>query len=170
MTETNNIKGIIKYQLYDQNGTLKQEGETINVVTVQGNAYYVDQLSDSGAAAVTLMALGTGTAAVGTADTWVGGYFSGNGATAGTAGGVTIATNSGTANSLQYLGTFSAGYATQTGITRVGLTNLTPAADGNGTTDASTTFFVAHGTISPTVNKGASDSLVVTWDHLFVGS
>jgi hypothetical protein len=164
------IKGIIKYELFDKDGKLKQKGQTVNVVTTQGNNYYVDQLSDAGGSVAQIFVLGTGTTAVGTTDTWVDGYFSDNGTTAGTAGAVGIVTNTGTANSLQYAGTFSAGYATQDGITRVGLTNTVASADGNGTPNNSTTFFIAHGTIDPTVNKGANDSLIVTWDHLFEGS
>ena len=161
------IKGFIAYKLIDESGNVKAEGKTKNIITEAGLDYYVDQLTDAGGSAVQLMLLGTGTAAVGTGDTWVGGYFSDNGTTAGTAGLVAAVTNSGTSNSIQYVGTFSAGYATQNGITRVGLANMVAAADGNGTPNGSTTFFVAHGTISPTVNKGASDTLVVTWDHTF---
>lgn len=161
------IKGFIAYKLIDESGNVKAEGKTTNIITEAGLKYYVDQLTDAGGSAVQLMVLGTGTAAVGTGDLWVGGYFSGNGTTAGTAGLVSAVTNSGTATNVQYVGTFSAGYATQDGITRVGLANMVASADGNGTPNGSTTFFVAHGTISPTVNKGASDTLVVTWDHTF---
>lgn len=161
------IKGFIAYKLIDESGNVKAEGKTTNIITEAGLKYYVDQLTDAGGSAVQLMVLGTGTAAVGTGDLWVGGYFSGNGTIAGTAGSVTAVTNSGTATNVQYVGTFSAGYATQDGITRVGLANMVASADGNGTPNGSTTFFVAHGTISPTVNKGASDTLVVTWDHTF---
>lgn len=170
MNSSTTLKGTIKYRLYDDRGSLKQEGESLNAITVQGNAYYVDQLSDAGGSVAQIMVLGTGTADVGTTDTWVAGPFSGNGTTTGTGGQVGIATNGGTPNSLQYSGTFAAGYATQDGITRVGITNTIASADGNGTPNATTTFFIAHGTISPTVNKGASDTLVVTWDHLFTGS
>ena len=165
MEDTLKIKGFIAYKLVDENGNIKAEGKTTNIVTNQGLKYYVDRLSDQGGSAAQLMVLGTGTANVGTADTWVGGYFAGNGTIAGTAGSVTILTNAGTPTSLQYVGTFSAGYATQNGITRVGIANMVASSDGNGTPNASTTFFIAHGTINPTVNKGANDTLVVTWDH-----
>lgn len=172
MNSTGTIKGVIKYSLFGENGELKQEGFAKNVITVQGNAYYVDQLSDAGGSAAALLVLGTGSDNVATTDVWVSGPFSGNGTTgsAGTAGAVAITTNSGTANALHYMGTFSAGYATQNGITRVGLVNRNPESDGNGTTNGTTTFFISHGTISPTVNKGASDTLVVVWDHIFTGS
>ena len=50
------------------------------------------------------MVLGTGTTAVGTADTWVGGYFADNGTIAGTAGSAAITTNSGTPNKFTIYG------------------------------------------------------------------
>jgi hypothetical protein len=164
MNETTKIRGFIAYKLIDSQGNVKAEGNTTNIVTEQGLKYYVDQLSASNGSVAQLIALGTGTTAVSTANTWVGGYFAGNGTIAGTAGSAAI-TGSGTA--LQYVGTFSAGYATQDGITRVGLTNMVAAADGNGTPNGTSTFFIAHGTIDPTVNKGSADTLVVTWNHLF---
>jgi len=83
---------------------------------------------------------------------------------------VSAATNAGTPESIEYVGTFDAGYATEDGITRAILTNLDPSADGNGTPNGSTTFCVAHGTIDPTVNKGANDTLVVTWNIALSGS
>lgn len=170
MKSRTNLTGVVRYKLYDQHGSLKQEGKGCNIVTTQGDNYFVDQLSDAGAGAVDLIALGTGTASVDKADTWVSGPFSANGSAVGTAGGVSAATNSGTPGNLQYVGTFAAGYATQNGITRAILTNLDPSADGNGTPNGTTTFCVAHGTVSPTVNKGANDTLVVTWDITFLGA
>lgn len=169
---TGKIKGIISYELFDKHGFLKQSGTTENVITVQGNAYYVDRLSDQGGSAAQLIVLGTSDVAPGTTDVWVGSAFAGNGTVlaGGTTGVVAISTNSGTASSLQYVGTFGAGYATQTGITEAIITNRNPEADGNGTPNATTTFCVSHGTLNPAVNKGASDTLIITWDHLFVGS
>lgn len=170
MQDKTGLKGIVRYKLYDPDGNLKQKGDGCNIVTTQGDNYYVDQLSDAGAGAVDLMALGTGTAAVAKGDTWVGGFFSDNGSAVAGKGAVSTLTNSGTPANLQYVGTFGAGYATENGITRVILTNIDPSADGNGTPDGATQFCVAHGTITPTVNKGANDSLVVTWDITFLGA
>lgn len=164
------LTGEVKYQLFDENGRLKQSGIAHNIVTTQGDNYFVDQLSDSGAASIKLMVLGTGTANVAESDTWVGGYYSGNGSAATGEGTVSPITNSGTPGNLQLIGTWTAGNATQNNISRVGYTNLNPSADGNGTTNNSTTFFIAHGTISPSVNKGAGDTLVVTWDITFAGA
>lgn len=170
MQEKTGLKGVVRYQLFDKDGNLKQVGEGCNIVTTQGDNYFVDQLSDSGGAAVDLMALGTGTANVDKADTWVSGYFSDNGSATTGKGTVAAITNAGTPGNLQYVGTFAAGYATQDGITRAILTNLDPSADGNGTPNGSTTFCVAHGTVSPTVNKGVNDTLIITWDITFLGA
>lgn len=173
MKSTTVLKGVVRYKLFDKLGNLKQEGKGCNIVTTQGDRYFVDQLSDSDGGAVSLMALGTGTAAVDKADTWVSGPFgtaNNNGGTAAGEGGVSAVTNSGTPANLQYVGTFDPGYATQNGITRAILTNLEPSADGNGTPNGTTTFCVAHGTIDPEVDKSPGDRLIITWDISFLGS
>jgi len=170
MLERTGLTGVIRYKLFGQDGKLKQEGKGCNIVTTQGDNYFVDRLSDAGGVAVKLMALGTGAANVAKADTWVSGPFATNGSATTGKGSVAAVTNSGTPGNLQYVGTFAAGYATQDGITRAILTNLDPSADGNGTPNATTTFCVAHGTVTPTVNKGANDTLVITWDVSFLGA
>jgi len=170
MNNTTKLKGVVRYKLFGPDGKVKQVGESNNIVTTQGDNYFVDQLSDRGAATINLMVLGTGTADVAKANTWVSGYFAGNGSAVAGDGTVGPITNAGTPANLQLVGTFGAGYATQNGITRVLYTNMNPAADGNGTPNGSTTFAIAHGTISPTVNKGSTDSLVVTWDITFLGA
>lgn len=171
-SENSSIKGIIRYTLYDEKGNIKQEGETTNIVTNGGDDYYVDQLSNQDGSVAQAFFLGTGTANVSKSDSWVAGPFSGNGTNVAGSGLVAITTHptGGSENTLRYTGTYVAGYSTQNDIQRIGLANMVAASDGNGTPDNSSTFFIAHGTISPTVNKGASDTLVVTWDHTFLGA
>lgn len=166
------LKGRVNYVLYDKDGNIKQKGsgKACNIVTTQGDNYFVDQLSDAGATDIHLMVLGTGSDNVAKADTWVSGYYAESGSAVAGKGTVAPITNAGTPGNLQLVGTFAAGYATGNGISRVGYTNKAAAADGNGTPNNSTTFFIAHGTIDPAVNKGASDSLVVSWDITFLGA
>ena len=163
------LKGFVTYKLYDEDFNLKQEGKSPlhpnNVVTEEGLHYYIDQLSDAGGSPAVLMMLGTSDTAVSTADTWVGSYFAGNGTIGDTQGSLSITTHVSSAAVLQYVGTFEAGYATENDIQRVGIANMVAAADGNGTPNDTTTFFVSHGTIDPTVNKAATDTLVVSWYH-----
>lgn len=172
MNDKGYIKGKITYTLFDKNGNVKQEGVTNNIVTNQGDDYYVDRLSDQGAGTAKQFSLGTGAGTPGKADTWVTGPFSNNGTAVAGSGAVAVTTHptAGSENTLRYSGTFTAGYATQTGITAVGISNMNPAADGNGTPNGTTTMFIAHGTLNPSVNKGASDTLVITWDHTFLGA
>lgn len=172
MNDIGQIKGKITYTLFDVNGNVKQKGETTNIVTNQGDDYYVDRLSDAGAGTAKQFSLGTGAGTPGKADTWVTGYFANNGTAIAGSGAVAVTTHptAGSENTLRYSGTFTAGYATQTGITAVGISNMAPAADGNGTPNGTTTMFIAHGTLNPSVNKGASDTLVITWDHTFLGA
>lgn len=170
MQDKTGLTGIVRYKLIGENGEIKQVGESHNIVTTSGDRYFVNQLSTGGAATIKLMVLGTGTNAVGKANTWVDGFFSNNGSAASGQGTVSPITNSGTPANLELIGTFGAGYATQNGITKVGYTNLNPSADGNGTVNGTSTYFIAHGTVSPTVNKGATDTLVITWDISFLGA
>lgn len=170
MKDSINLKGVVRYKLFDENGNLKQEGQGSNIVTYQGATYFVEQLTSGATDKVKLIALGTGSDAVGTADTWVSGPFSDNGSADAGKGTVEAVVNAGTPNNIQYIGTFEPGYATENGITRAILTNLDPSNDGKGTPNGSTTFCVAHGTVAPTVNKGSNDTLVITWDIALSGS
>lgn len=171
MQSKSNIKGILKVELFDSVGNLKAKRIVDNVVTTQGSRYYVDQLGNSVGSVAQLIALGTSNTAPGTGDTWLGSPFSGNGTITGdgTAGSVTITTHSGSLNVLQYIGTFTSGYATQNSIQEAILTNRNPESDGDGTPTGTSTYCISHGTFTA-VNKGADDTLVVTWYHTFTGS
>lgn len=67
---------------------------------------------------------------------------------------------------IQYKTTFNAGEATQTALAEVVITNETPLTDVAGTT-ANT---ISRALLSPTVNKGASDTLAITWNHDLLGA
>lgn len=164
------VTGRVHYDLYDEHWNLKKSGDAHNIVTTQGDRYFVNKLSAATQATISLMVLGTGTANVAKADTWVAGYYAGNGSAATGDGTCAPITNSGTPANLEYVGTFAAGYGSANSISRVLLTNMNPSADGNGTPTGTSTYAIAHGTINPSVNKGANDTLVVTWDITFLGA
>jgi hypothetical protein len=65
----------------------------------------------------------------------------------------------------RFQSSWAAGVATATGIAEAVITNETPITNVAGT--AANT--IARALLSPTVNKGASDTLTVTWDHKFLG-
>src|SRR5690606_37952267 len=136
-----------------------------NLVVTEGLNWLADRMLISPAQAqMDQMVLGTGTATPAAGDTWVSGPFPGNGTAAGTAGSVNPGTIAGTANAFRYVGTFGAGYATQNGINEAVVSNATPGTAGTEPAGQ----ILAHALLTPgTINKGASDTLVITWDIQF---
>jgi hypothetical protein len=66
----------------------------------------------------------------------------------------------------QYKTTWPAGTVTQNGLNEVALTNEQPISDVAGV--AANT--ISRALLSPVVNKGAGDSLAITWNHLLLGA
>lgn len=144
LNENISAKGQVQFQLIDENGVVKAQ-ETHNLVVNTGLAYITSRMKDVTTTAVSHMALGTGTTnAAGSQTTLV--TEAGRVVLTST----TIVTTTVTNDSIQYVGTFPAGTATGA-ITEAGLFNAASA----GTMVARTVFSV--------INKGALDSLVVTW-------
>mgnify|MGYP001609219817 CR=1 FL=1 len=73
---------------------------------------------------------------------------------------------SGSSRRIQYKTTWNAGEATITGLAEVVITIEQPLTDVAGT--AANT--ISRALLSPTVNKGASDTLAVTWNHDLLGA
>jgi len=67
---------------------------------------------------------------------------------------------------IQWKTTYNAGEATQTALAEVVITIEQPLTDVAGTS-ANT---IARALLSPTVNKGASDTLAITWNHDLLGA
>jgi hypothetical protein len=67
---------------------------------------------------------------------------------------------------ITYKTTFNAGEATQTALGEVVITTEQPLSDVAGT--AANT--ISRALLSPTVNKGASDTLAITWTHNLLGA
>ena len=161
------------YMLFDKDGQIKQSGKVDNLVVNDGDDYFVDQLANTPViTAMDCMVLGTGWTAAAKGDTWVTTGFAGNGHDTIGEGGLDtgfpkIKPGSGNENILQFQSTFNAGYATQNGIDEAIISNANP--DGSGGDPGGSTI-LAHGELSPTVNKGASDSLVIVWEITFLGA
>jgi len=162
------------YLLFGEDGQLKQSGRVDNLVVDDGDDYLVDQLADTPAiGAMDCMVLGTGGSVAPTkGDTWVNTGFAGNGHDTVGEGGIDsgfpkIKPGSGNENILQFQATYNAGYATQNGIDEAIISNTDP--DGAGGDPGGSTI-LARGVLSPSVNKGASDSLVIVWEITFLGA
>ena len=144
------IKGYVKLVLKDKNGKIKQVEEGHNTITALLDAHVADQMSDSGDGAIGYMGAGTGS-----------GQTSASTGLATSSANVALdSTTQGTAgadNDVVYVATFPAGTATAA-LTEVGLF----VADNNTTLMTYDDFDV--------INKGAADSLIVTWTISFGAS
>jgi hypothetical protein len=136
--------GLVKFVLTDANGNVKEQHDH-NLVVDVGLAYIASRMKDTTATAMSHMAVGTGTAAAADAQTALG-TESARVALDST----TIVTTTVANDSIQYVATFSPGVATAA-ITEAGIFN----ASSSGTMLCRTKFDV--------INKGALDTLTITW-------
>ena len=138
-------KGTLTLVLTDENGNIKQQDEH-NLVVSAGLAYIASRMKDTAAGVMSHMGIGSGTTAAAAGDTALGTQLSTRVALDST----TIVTTSVTGDSIQYVATFGAGQSTGA-VTEAGIFN----AATNGTMLCRTVFAV--------INKGALDTLVITW-------
>lgn len=153
MTKVNKNAGLkmrdnVKVQLFDKSGNLKEERTGHNLVVTAGLNHIADQLSSSpGGSAMSHMEVGTGTTAANAADTALETALDRNALTSRTDSGAVVT----------YVGTWNAGDGTGA-ITEYGIFNA-----GSGGT-------MLARFVDSVINKGASDTLVVTWTLTFAAA
>lgn len=139
------IKGEYHIELFDKDGNLKDERRGENLVTTVGKNDIVDQLLASPAAVKpTHMAIGTGTTAAAVGDTTL------QTETASTRVALTSKTRS--TNVLTMVGDWAAGIGTSA-VTEAGVFNAASAGD------------LYSRAVFSAINKGASDTLKITWTY-----
>jgi hypothetical protein len=136
------MTGNLKLVLTDENGNIKQEEEVKNLVVTVGKSFIASRMKDATATAMTHMEVGTGTTAAAVGDTTL--------QTAVASSRVTLTSTTVTTNSVAYVASFPAGTGTGA-LTEAGLFNASSA----GTLLCRTVFSV--------INKGAADTLGITW-------
>ena len=114
--------------------------EVPNLVVTDGKEYVASRMKDTTADAMSHMAIGTGSTAAAAS----------NAALGAEAGRVSLASTTVTANEVEYVATFAAGTGTGA-ITEAGILNAGSAGD------------LLCRTVFSVVNKGASDSMTITW-------
>ena len=135
--------GRVHIQLFDQNGNLKEEQTVKNLVVDDGLEHIADRLgASSPATRMSHMEVGTGTTAPAAGNTAL--------ETAIASSRVSLTTQTVSTNTVEYVGDFPAGTGTGA-VTEAGVFN----ASSSGTLLCRTTFSV--------VNKGAADTLKITW-------
>ena len=132
--------GKLTIEVKDKDGNLKQKQEVKNLVVDTGLDYIASRMKDATATAMSHMAIGTGSTAAAAGNTALGSEAARQALTSTTV----------TSNAVAYVASFAAGTGTGA-ITEAGILN---GASG-GTLLCRTVFSV--------VNKGASDSMTITW-------
>ena len=136
------MTGNLKLVLTDEHGNVKQEEEVKNLVVTVGKGFIASRMKDATATAMTHMEVGTGTTAAAVGDTAL--------QTPVASSRVTLTSTTVTTNNVAYVATFPAGTGTGA-LTEAGLFN----ASSSGTMLCRTVFSV--------INKGAADTLGITW-------
>ena len=132
--------GKLTIEVKDKDGNLKQKQEVKNLVVDTGLDYIASRMKDATATAMSHMAIGTDNTAAAAGDTTLGTEAARQALTSTTV----------SSNTVEYVASFAAGTGTGA-ITEAGILN---GASG-GTLLCRTVFSV--------VNKGASDSMTITW-------
>ena len=144
------IKGLCHVQLFDANGSLKEERFIENTITNLMDEQVADQMSDQGNAAIGYMSVGTGSGQT-AVDTGLDAVLDRNALTS------TTQQAGADDNDVEYVGDWAAGDGTGA-ITEAGIFR----ADD----DASMMTYADFAA----VNKGAADTLKITWTVTFGAS
>jgi hypothetical protein len=133
-------KGRLNIVVKDAEGNVKDSREVDNLVVNTGLAYIASRMKDTTDTAMTHMAVGTGTTAAAAGDTALGSESHRE----------ALDSTTVTSNAIAYVSSFEAGEGTGA-LTEAGIFNAASA----GTMLCRTVFDV--------VNKGANDTLSITW-------
>jgi hypothetical protein len=161
-------------ELFDGDGVSKLIVPFANLVTDSGDTYYATKgvvgISPANVTAptpVSGMKLGTGNTAV--AKNGAGAalvtYATGSNLVFDSSFPTAATKGAGAGARIQYKSTYGAGVATVNGLNEVVIVN---DAATNATSTAANT--ISRALLSPVVNKGASDTLAITWNHDLLGA
>ena len=139
INDTIKVTGELKLTLTKPDGNT-HETVVPNIVVTDGKEYIASRMKDASATAMSHMAIGTGTTSA----------AAGDAALETEAGRVALTSTTVTSNAVAYVATFAAGTGTGA-ITEAGILN----ASSSGTLLCRTVFSV--------INKGAADTLGITW-------
>lgn len=158
------LRGRVTAELRDQDGNLKQRSVTHNIVTGQGDKFAAAALYS---AAYSAWGMKLGTATTAAAKTGAGSFIAVADYVSGSAKALDDSTPKAgaTADIVQFRRLWAAGEGTDAAINRVSICDNTTDA---GEADATHTFAIS--VFSGAINKGASDTLTVTWDVTYLGA
>ena len=143
MIKTDELKvaGSVNVVIRDESGKQKENFTIPNLVVTTGLAYIASRMKDATATAMTHMAVGTGSTAAAAGNTALETQLGSR---------VALTSTTVTSNSIAYVASFGAGVATGA-LTEAGIFN------------ASTSGTMLCRTVFAVINKGASDTMTITW-------
>ena len=143
MIKTDELKvtGSVNVVIHDESGKQKENFTIPNLVVTTGLAYIASRMKDATATAMTHMAVGTGSTAAAAGNTALETQLGSR---------VALTSTTVTSNSIAYVASFGAGVATGA-LTEAGIFN------------ASTSGTMLCRTVFAVINKGASDTMTITW-------
>jgi len=134
------VTGELKITVTNPEGNVTKEVTVPNIVVTDGKEYIASRMKDATATAMSHMAIGTGTTAAAAGDSTLGTE----------AGRVSLTSTTVTSNAVAYVATFGAGTGTGA-ITEAGIFNASSSGD------------MLCRTVFSVINKGAADTLGITW-------
>ena len=143
MIKTDELKvaGSVNVVIRDESGEQKENFTIPNLVVTTGLAYIASRMKDATATAMTHMAVGTGNTAAAAGNTALETQLGSR---------VALTSTTVTSNSIAYVASFGAGVATGA-LTEAGIFN------------ASTSGTMLCRTVFAVINKGAADTMTITW-------
>jgi len=158
------LRGEVIVELRDKNGNLKQRQKFHNLVTDQGDIFAKSAIYT---AAYSTWGMKLGTATTAASKSGAGSYIAAGDYVSGSAQALDDSTpkEGASANICQFRRLWAAGEGTDSNINRVAIVDNTTDA---GEADATHTFAIA--VFAGAINKGASDTLTVTWNVTYLGS
>jgi len=143
MIKTDELKvtGSVNVVIHDESGKQKENFTIPNLVVTTGLAYIASRMKDATATAMTHMAVGTGSTAAAAGNTALETQLGSR---------VALTSTTVTSNSTAYVATFGAGVGTGA-LTEAGIFN------------ASTSGTMLCRTLFAVINKGAADTMTITW-------
>lgn len=143
MIKTDELKvtGSVNVVIHDDSGKQKENFTIPNLVVTTGLAYIASRMKDATATAMTHMAVGTGSTAAAAGNTALETQLGSR---------VALTSTTVTSNSTAYVATFGAGVGTGA-LTEAGIFN------------ASTSGTMLCRTLFAVINKGAADTMTITW-------
>ena len=134
------MTGELRITVTNPEGTITQETVVPTLVVSAGKDFIAERMKDATTTAMSHMAIGTDTTAAAAGDTALGTE----------AGRVSLTSTTVTSNAVAYVATFGAGTGTGA-ITEAGLFNASSSGD------------MLCRTVFSVINKGAADTLGITW-------